>query len=91
VIGLLEKLGELIGEEIDLGDLPKEASSWAESVNALAEGDSDISQYVHHLEAAKDAVDAPEASGEAIAQEFQRYLERRERGGGKDGPGIASR
>jgi hypothetical protein len=30
--------------------------------------------YIDQLERARDAVEAPEASGEAIAQEFERYL-----------------
>jgi hypothetical protein len=33
--------------------------------------------YIQQLEQARDAVDAPQASGEAIAQEFERYLRRR--------------
>ena len=39
--------------------------------------------YIQQLEQARDTVDSPEASGEAIAQEFERYLRRR--GDGRDG------
>jgi hypothetical protein len=41
-----------------------------------------MAAYIKQLEAARDTVDSPEASGEAIAQEFERYLRR-----GNDGPG----
>ena len=37
---------------------------------------------MRQLEEAKDTADLPEASGEAIAQEFERYLRRRDKGTG---------
>jgi hypothetical protein len=36
-----------------------------------------VAEYVRALEEAKDATDLPEASGDAIAREFERYLRRR--------------
>ena len=39
-----------------------------------------MAEYVRELEERKDAAGLPEASGEAIAAEFERYLRRRERG-----------
>jgi hypothetical protein len=45
---------------------------------------------VRQLEEAKDTAELPEASGEAIAREFERYLRRRDDDGpghGKPGPG----
>jgi hypothetical protein len=47
-------------------------------VDELAEGDSEVGEYVRALEQAKDTTDLPEASGEAIAREFERYLRRRD-------------
>jgi hypothetical protein len=47
-----------------------------------------MSSYIEQLEKARDTVDSPEASGEAIAQEFEKYLRRTEDGrpdGGKAG------
>jgi hypothetical protein len=43
-----------------------------------------MAAYIAQLEAARDTVDSPEASGEAIAQEFERYLRKRD-GGKPDG------
>ena len=40
--------------------------------------DDEIAEYVRALEEAKDTADLPEASGEAIAREFERYLKRRD-------------
>jgi len=59
-------------------------------VDELAAEDSEVAEYVRTLEEAKDTAELPEASGEAIAREFERYLrrhERRRRGGSaEDGP-----
>jgi hypothetical protein len=59
-----------------LADLPDSAQAWEDSVTQLASEDADIAEYVKSLEASKDAVDIPEASGETIAKEFERYLRR---------------
>jgi hypothetical protein len=36
-----------------------------------------VAEYVRTLEQREDETDLPEASGEAIAKEFERYLRRR--------------
>ena len=63
---------------IPLGDLPEEARAWERGVDELAEEDEEIGDYVRALEETRDTADLPEASGEAIAREFERYLKRRE-------------
>ncbi|MGI9825125.1 proteasome assembly chaperone family protein [Agromyces sp. Marseille-Q5079] len=83
VLALLGKLEELTGLSIPRGTLEAEAKTWESGVDALAADDEDMAGYIAQLEQARDAVDAPEASGEAIAQEFERYLRRR--GDGPDG------
>ena len=40
--------------------------------------DEDVADYVRALEETRDTADLPEASGEAIAREFERYLKRRD-------------
>lgn len=78
ILGLLGRLEELLGETIPLADLPENAEAWENGVNELAAEDPEIAQYVSQLEEAKDTVDLPEASGDAIAKEFERYLRRRD-------------
>jgi hypothetical protein len=46
-------------------------------VDELAEEDDDVADYVRALEETRDTTDLPEASGDAIAREFERYLKRR--------------
>jgi hypothetical protein len=60
-----------------LGDLPEEARAWEVGVDELASEDDEIEEYVKQLEEVRDTADLPEASGEAIAREFERYLRRR--------------
>ena len=81
MLALLGRLEELLGETIALADLPENAEAWENGVNELAAEDPEIAEYVSQLEEAKDTVDLPEATGDAIAKEFERYLRRRDDSG----------
>ena len=76
-LALLRRIEELLDITVPLGDLPEQAHAWERGVDELAENDSEVADYVKSLEQAKDTADLPEASGEAIAREFERYLQRR--------------
>jgi hypothetical protein len=77
-LALIEKLDELSGVSVPRGDLEDEAVAWESGIDALAADDDDMAGYIEQLEQARDTVDSPEASGEAIAQEFEKYLRRRD-------------
>lgn len=80
-LALLRRVEELLDVTVPLGDLPEDARAWERGVNELADEDGEIAEYVRQLEEAKDTAELPEASGEAIAREFERYLRRRDDGG----------
>jgi len=77
-LALLGQLEDLLEISIPLADLPDEARAWERGVDELAEEDEEIGDYVRALEETRDTAELPEASGEAIAREFERYLKRRE-------------
>ncbi len=81
-LALLHRIEELIQVPLDTQELAEEADAWERGVDELATEDPEIAAYVRQLEEAKDTADLPEASGESIAREFERYLKRR----GKDKP-----
>jgi proteasome assembly chaperone (PAC2) family protein len=81
-LALLGQIEDLLQISIPLADLPEEARAWERGVDELAEEDEEIGDYVRALEETRDTADLPEASGEAIAREFERYLKRRETGDG---------
>lgn len=81
-LALLHRIEELLQVPLDTHELAEEAEAWERGVNELATEDPEIAAYVRQLEEAKDTADLPEASGESIAREFERYLKRR----GKDKP-----
>ncbi|MFP3461590.1 PAC2 family protein [Arthrobacter globiformis] len=81
-LALLHRIEELLQVPLDTHELGEEAEAWERGVNELATEDPEIAAYVRQLEEAKDTADLPEASGESIAREFERYLKRR----GKDKP-----
>lgn len=76
-VAMLGHLEDLLEASIPLGDLPDEAIAWEHGVDELAEEDEDVAEYIRSLEESRDTAELPEASGEAIAREFERYLKRR--------------
>jgi hypothetical protein len=76
-LALLRAVEDALDVSLPQADLPEEARAWERGVDELAQQDSDVADYVRTLEEAKDATDLPEASGDAIAREFERYLRRR--------------
>ena len=79
-LALLRRVEELLDVTVPLGTLPEDARAWEHGVDELAAEDGEIGEYVRQLEQVKDTADLPEASGEAIAREFERYLRRRDDG-----------
>lgn len=77
-IALLRRVEDLLDMPVPLDDLPERARSWERQVDELAAEDSEIAEYVASLEEREPETDLPEASGEAIAREFERYLRRRD-------------
>jgi len=85
-LALLDRLEDLTGAQVPRGDLATEALAWEASIDAAAADDEEMSEYIRQLEQTRDTWDSPEASGDAIAQEFERYLRR-----GGDGPSKPGR
>lgn len=76
-LALLNHLEDLLQLNIPEGDLADDARAWELGATQITEEDSEISEYVQSLEESKDAAELPEASGESIAREFERYLRHR--------------
>lgn len=87
-LALIEKLEEIVGVVIPRGELVEQASAWQSNIDTLAADDDEMASYIGQLEQARDTVDSPEASGEAIAEEFEKYLRKRGDGGKADGRGT---
>ncbi|GAA1377975.1 PAC2 family protein [Luteococcus sanguinis] len=79
-LALVTRIEDLLDEALDLADLPEQAQAWHRGVDELAAEDPDIAEYIARLEARQDEEELPEATGDAIAAEFQRYLRRRGQG-----------
>jgi len=79
-LAILSQLERLLDTPLDVGELPELARAWERGVNELAAEDTEVAEYVSQLEEQTDATDLPEASGDAIAAEFERYLKRRQGG-----------
>ncbi|QMU98130.1 PAC2 family protein [Microbacterium esteraromaticum] len=79
-LALLDRLEELTGIGPEREHLRTEAAAWEASIDAAAAEDEDMAEYIRQLERTRDTWDSPDASGDAIAQAFERYLRRRGEG-----------
>lgn len=76
-LALLDRLEELTGVDMPRDRLRTDAAAWEASIDAAAADDEDMTEYIRQLERTRDTWDSPDASGDAIAQAFERYLRRR--------------
>ncbi|HVA61618.1 MAG TPA: PAC2 family protein [Mycobacteriales bacterium] len=76
-LALLRRVEDMLDAVVPLGDLADSARVWELGVDELAREDAEIGEYVRSLEAREPEAELPEASGDAIAREFERYLRRR--------------
>jgi hypothetical protein len=77
-LSLLHRAEDALDIAIPLGDLPEQAQAWEHGVDELAREDTEIAEYISSLEEREDEAQLPEASGDAIATAFERYLRRRD-------------
>lgn len=76
-LALINALEDFLNISLPQGDLPEKSRAWEKGVDEMAAEDSEISEYVRQLEASRDESELPEATGDSIAREFERYLRRR--------------
>jgi proteasome assembly chaperone (PAC2) family protein len=86
-VALCERLGDLIGVEVDVDELEEAAQAYEEQVSEAVASDEETASYVEELERRSDSIeestDLP--SGDALAAELTRFLrERDEENGGED-------
>jgi proteasome assembly chaperone (PAC2) family protein len=89
-LALLHRVEEVLDLPVPLAELPQQADEWQKLVDEMAAEDDEVSEYIRNLEERDDEIDRSELgqfSGDAIAREFERYLRRRDRGGGHAGGG----
>jgi hypothetical protein len=77
-LALIERLEDFLDVALERGSLVEDAEAWERGIDELASDDDDMTAYIEQLEQARDTVDSPEASGDAIAEEFEKYLRRRD-------------
>jgi len=76
-LALVQRVEDVVDVSIPITDLIEDARAWEMGVDELASEDEEVAEYVKQLELTRDAADLPEANGESIARDFERYLRRR--------------
>jgi proteasome assembly chaperone (PAC2) family protein len=84
-VALLHSVEEVLDLAVPLGELPDQALEWQKLVDEMAAEDDEVTEYIRNLEERDNEGELRETSGEVIAGEFERYLRRRDRGGGIGG------
>jgi predicted ATP-grasp superfamily ATP-dependent carboligase len=88
-LALCERLGSILGADIDTSELDEAAERYSEQVSEAVASDEETAAYVAELEQRADVLDEEEnlPSGESLAAELTRFLREREAGnGGPEGP-----
>ena len=86
-VALCERLGSLIGFEIDVEELEEAAQSYEEQVSEAVASDEETASYVEELERRVDSMEEEEGdlpSGDALAAELTRFLRERDEEDGDD-------
>ncbi len=87
---LCDRLGQLLGVEIDTAELAEAEESYAEQVTEAVSSDEETAAYVAELERRTDELDLEEhedlPSGDSLAAELTRFLRERDAENGDDGP-----
>lgn len=86
-LALIDRCEELLDIVIPRGELLTEATEWENSINILAGQDDEMTTYIERLEEARDSIEGPESTGEAIAHEFEKFLQIRPEDGEDDPEG----
>ena len=85
-VALCERLGSLIGIDIDVDELEEAAQSYEEQVSEAVASDEETASYVEELERRTDSIEESSdlPSGEALAAELTRFLRERDEEDGED-------
>jgi predicted ATP-grasp superfamily ATP-dependent carboligase len=83
---LVDRLSELLGADIDTGELDEAADAYQQQVSEAVSSDAETAAYVeeleHRVDELADELDLP--SGDALAAELTRFLRERENGSDDD-------
>jgi proteasome assembly chaperone (PAC2) family protein len=91
-LALCERVDQLLGAELDLGELEQAVDSYSESVSEAVAGDEETTTYIEALERQSDSGEPPEEyepdlpSGESLAAELAKFLRDRENDGDDSSP-----
>lgn len=85
---LCDRLGRILGIEIDTSELRQAAETYEEQVSQAVAADEETASYVEELEHRADTIDEESdlPSGDALAAELTRYLRERDAEDGEAGP-----
>jgi proteasome assembly chaperone (PAC2) family protein len=85
-VALAERLGRLLGVEIDVEELEEAAQSYEEQVSEAVASDEETASYVEELERRADQLEETSdlPSGDALAAELTRFLRERDEEDGED-------
>ena len=85
-LALCQRLGELLGADIDTTELAEAVDAYNEQVSEAVAADAETAAYVEELEQRSDVFEQHLPSGDSLAAELTRFLREREQEGNGDQP-----
>jgi predicted ATP-grasp superfamily ATP-dependent carboligase len=77
-LALCQRLGDLLGTEIDTAELADAVDAYSEQVSEAVAADAETAAYVEELEQRSDVFDQSLPSGDSLAAELTRFLRERD-------------
>ncbi len=74
-LALLQSVEDVVAAGLDSSSLAEQSFEWERGIDEVAEQDDEMANYIESLEQRRDSMDSEQIDGEALAFEFEKYLQ----------------
>ena len=90
MLALVAEIEKLLGISFDRSALAEQAFSWERGIDEISLADDEMAAYIAELEKKHDEAESVQASGDFLANEFEKFLRQNESEEGKSAEGDGS-
>ena len=74
-LALLQSVEDVVNVGLENSNLAEQSFEWERGIDEVAEQDDEMANYIESLEQRRDSMDSEQIDGEALAFEFEKYLQ----------------